>query len=252
VTDTEPTKRFSQRAKNYVRYRPGYPVAILDCLRSECGLTSHSVIADVGSGTGKLTEVFLRNGNTVYAVEPNDEMRHEAEHLLGGFEKFVSVNGRAEDTTLSDNAIDLVTAGQAFHWFNAEATRLEFSRVLRTGGFAALIWNARNHEVDPVMSGYEQILAAHGMGYLDVRHRSHAGDIDALFINGRELRTFPHRRSVDFETLWGGFLSSSYAPLPGDPRFEPMKVALRELFETHQKNGFVTFLYETSLYFGKL
>ena len=248
----EPTKRFSKRAENYVRFRPGYPAAVLDSLRDECGLTARSVVADVGSGTGKLTEMFLKNGNTVFAVEPNKEMRREAERLFGAYTGFKSVRGQAEETTLAGDSVDLVTAGQAFHWFDARAARLELGRILRPGGFAALIWNARDHKDDPLMSGYEKLLASYGMGYHHVRHRAHDSDIDVFFADGRELRTFAHSRTMDFDALWGGFLSSSYAPLPGDPHFEPMRAELQELFANHQQNGFVTFLYETSLYFGKL
>src|SRR5947209_11876909 len=124
------TSRFSSRVENYIRYRPGYPQSVVELLAGECGLTPTSVVADVGSGTGILTELFLRNGNTVYGVEPNREMREAGEGLLAGYPNFHSVDGRAEATGLPDASVDFVTAGQAFHWFDAQGARAEFSRIL--------------------------------------------------------------------------------------------------------------------------
>lgn len=252
MTNQDPTRRFTDRAENYARYRPGYPTAIIDCLRDECGLTPRSVIADVGSGTGILTAVFLANGNRVLAVEPNEAMRLEAERTLSGHDGFTSIDGRAEATTLDAGSVDWVVAGQAFHWFDAAASRVEFGRILRPGGYVALVWNARTWQDDPLMAGYERVLGEYGMGYHFVNHRSHGDDVDALFVSGYESHAFTHSRLIDYDTFWGGFLSSSYAPLPGDPRYEPVREQLKRVFDTHQRDGFVTFLYNTNLYFGRL
>ena len=115
---TDPTQRFSSRVDNYVRYRPGYPSAILDLLRKECGLTPKSVIADVASGTGIFSRMLLENGNRVFGVEPNLEMRKAGEEYLAAYPNFTSVEGTAEATTLADHSVDLVTAAQAAHWFD--------------------------------------------------------------------------------------------------------------------------------------
>jgi SAM-dependent methyltransferase len=252
MNDSDPTKCFTERADNYARYRPGYPPAVLDCLRAECGLTPESIVADVGSGTGILTELFLAHGNRIYAVEPNEAMRREAERALSHYPGFVSVAGRAEATTLSARSVDLVAAGQAFHWFDGPASRREFGRVLRPGGYVALVWNARDYLNDPLMIDYERVLGEFGMGYHVVTHRAHAGDVEALFVDGFETRTFHHARELDFDALWGGFLSASYAPLPSDTHYEPMRAALGAVFDAHQRAGRVAFRYETTLYFGHL
>src|SRR5271167_2853843 len=96
----DPTERFSSRVGNYVRYRPGYPTEVLELLKNECGLTPESVIADIASGTGIFTGMLVENGNRVFGVEPNDEMRRAGERLLGGYSRFTSIAGTAEATTL--------------------------------------------------------------------------------------------------------------------------------------------------------
>src|SRR5579885_3110804 len=131
---TDPTRRFSDRVENYVRYRPHYPDGVLDVLRTETGLTPTAVVADVGSGTGISAKLFLRNGNLVLGVEPNREMREAAERLLSDYPHFTSVAGTAEATTLPDRSVDYAVAAQAFHWFDHDRARHEFARILHPGG----------------------------------------------------------------------------------------------------------------------
>src|SRR5262245_5749899 len=123
MTFADAKQRFSSRVADYVRYRPGYPSALIDVLRAECGLNAEHLIADVGSGTGLLSKVFLDNGNRVIGVEPNAEMREAGEEFLAGHRIFSSVNGSSEATTLADSSVDFVTTAQAFHWFEPDATR---------------------------------------------------------------------------------------------------------------------------------
>ena len=111
----DPTRRFSNRVEHYIRYRPSYPPAVIDCLEREFGLTAAYVVADVGSGTGILTELLLRHGNTVFGIEPNADMRAAAERLLREYPAFRSIAGVAERTTLPTASVDWITAGQAFH-----------------------------------------------------------------------------------------------------------------------------------------
>src|SRR5437667_1710516 len=143
MTFADAKQRFSNRVADYVRYRPGYPAAVLDLLRVECGLRPGHVIADVGSGTGLLSKLFLENGNHVFGVEPNQEMRQAGEEFLHSFPKFSSVTGSAEATTLGEASVDFITAGQAFHWFDPKAARCEFARILRPGGWIVILRNDR-------------------------------------------------------------------------------------------------------------
>ena len=145
--------------EDYVRYRPGYPRAVLDLLREECGFAPESVVADIGSGTGILTQMLLENGNVVYGVEPNAEMRAAGESLLQRYARFRSVAGSAEATTLPDASVDFMFVGQAFHWFEPKAARAEFERVLKPRGWVAVIWNERKQDETAFLREYETFSA---------------------------------------------------------------------------------------------
>jgi SAM-dependent methyltransferase len=247
----DPTRRFSDRVDNYVKYRPGYPPAIIDVLNVECGLESESVIADVGSGTGLLAELFLRNGNLVYGVEPNDEMRAAAEQLLGSYLRFTSINGRAEATTLADSSVDFVTAGQAFHWFEPGPTRIEFGRILRPNGWVALVWNTRMTDRG-FMAGYEALLDRYALDYHEINHSEQNDDVHGFFDGQFRVWTFANEQQFDFEGMVGRLLSSSYAPPSAHPHYKPLVEGLGRLFETYQTGGRVSFLYKTELFWGRV
>lgn len=250
--ESDPTKRFSDRVDNYIRYRPGYPMAVLDYLRMVCGLVGTAVIADIGSGTGILSELFLQNGNPVFGVEPNDGMRGAAEKQLGRYPNFTSINGRAEATTLPDNCADFVTAGQAFHWFKPIQARAELRRILKPEGWAILLWNTRDEAGSPFMTAYEALLKRYAIGYQGItQSRSHE-HIPRFFGREPSVREFPNKQVFDFDGLLGRALSSSYAPLPGHANHEQFLAGLRHLFETYAENGRIQFKYITRLYVGRL
>ncbi|MFM1850906.1 MAG: hypothetical protein RIS54_590 [Verrucomicrobiota bacterium] len=145
------TGRFSDRVEAYVRYRPGYPADLISTLVAEAQLGPDSVVADVGSGTGIFTALLLPDTGTVHAIEPNAPMRTWAESTMGAEPKFHSHGTPAEATGLPDASVDLVTAAQAFHWFDPVATRREFARILKPGGQVALIWNERLTDTTPFL-----------------------------------------------------------------------------------------------------
>ena len=251
---TDPTRRFSNRVEDYVKHRPNYPRALVTLLEDECGLTRESSVADVGSGTGILSELFLSAGVRVYGVEPNREMREAGEQLLAAYENFVSVDGRAEETTLDDNSVDFVTAGQAFHWFEPAAARREFRRILKDGGWAVLVWNDRRTEGTPLLAEYERLLLEYGTDYKEVNSKWAEGEsIRALFGAG-EVRTksFDNEQVLDFDGLKGRLMSASYAPVPGHPNHEPLMRELAALFERHRRDGRVVVEYDTKVFYGRL
>jgi SAM-dependent methyltransferase len=250
----DPTQRFSSRVENYVKYRPGYPKAILALLRRDCGLSPASVIADIGSGTGLSAKLFLTNGNRVYGVEPNSEMREAGERLLAKHARFTSVAATAEATTLPDACADFVVAGQAFHWFDIPATRAEFTRIVKPDGWIVLMWNERHVSDTIFLRNYERILKTYCPEYAEVDHRR----VDARTLHkffGRQGFRFAHfdnAQKFDFEGLRGRLLSSSYAPEPGRPNHAPMLAELRRVFDAYESGGHVDFLYDTQVYYGHL
>jgi SAM-dependent methyltransferase len=246
-------ERFSSRVKNYARYRPGYPAAIIGLLTSVCGLSSNSVVADIGSGTGKLSEIFLENGNVVFGIEPNAEMRASAEQILHGYSTFISIEGMAESTTMAPASVDFVTVGQAFHWFEPDKAKAESTRILKPEGWAVLIWNERLIDTTAFLRDYEKLLLDYGTDYQDVRHENVSEAIAKFFAPVvYELKTFPNSQVFNYEGLKGRVLSSSYTPEPQDLRFESMLQSLQEIFAKHERLGRVSFDYVTKLYYGQL
>jgi len=247
------TQRFSSRVENYVRYRPGYPPAVLELLKNECGLTPDSLIADIASGTGVFTRMLLKNGNRVFGVEPNDEMRRAGERLLENYSGFTSIAATAEATTLPDQTVDIVTAAQAAHWFDREKARREFLRILKPGGWTVLVWNERRTDATPFLRDYEQLLLTYGTDYQEVRHERTTAEIADFFApSSFRSSTLEMRQKVDFGGLEGRLLSSSYTPTPDHANYEPMLRELRRTFDGHQVNDSVFLDYNTLVYYGQI
>jgi SAM-dependent methyltransferase len=247
------TSRFSDRVENYVRYRPGYPPEVLKELKAECGLAPIHVIADIASGTGIWTRVLLENGNPVFGVEPNSEMRAAGERLLAAFPKFRSVAGTAEVTTLADQSVDFVTAAQAAHWFDRARARREFVRLLKPGGWLVLLWNERLTDSTAFLRDYEQLLLTYGTDYQDIRHEHTTSEVNEFFDPAPfQERAFAMRQEFDYAGVEGRLLSSSYAPGPDHAQHAPMLRELRRIFDACSIEGRVAFEYKTRLYFGRL
>lgn len=249
----DPTRRFSSRVENYVKYRPGYPAEIIPLLQTDCGLTPDWVIADIGSGTGLMTKLFLTNGNRVFGVEPNAGMRAAGEQALASFPNFVSIVATAEATTLPDQSVELIVAGQAFHWFDRAQARAEFQRILRPPGWVVLIWNGFRVETSPVIRGYQDIVLRYGTDYKEVDREMEGLEVESFFApDSCKTACFTYRQVFDFEGFKGRLLSASYAPAPDHPSFAAMINDLQRLFDENQKDGTINFDYETEVFYGQL
>jgi SAM-dependent methyltransferase len=152
VSSIDPTAAagFGRAADVYERARPSYPAEAVDWLVSRTGLGPGRTVVDVGAGTGKLTRLLVGSGARVVAVEPVAEMRA----LIGEVE---AVDGTAEELPFADGTVDVVTVAQAFHWFDHARALPELHRVLRPGGWLALVWNMRDLD-DPLQRGVEDLL----------------------------------------------------------------------------------------------
>lgn len=249
------TERFGNRVDDYARWRPGYPAELAPWLMRQCRLQPGDRVADIGYGTGLFTRELLRQGLRVQGVEPNAPMRAAGERFLADFAPlFSSHDGTAEATGLEDHSVSLVTAAQAFHWFRPQPARAEFARILAPGGQAALVWNVRREDT-PFLRGYEALLRAHAPEYAasGVPAQANLDVIRPFFAPaGFVEHSIPYAQHFDREGLRGRLLSSSYAPAAGTPGHEAMLAALDALFEAHQREGLVTFEYDTRTFVGRL
>jgi SAM-dependent methyltransferase len=234
----DPKGRFSNRVENYVRYRPGYPSEIVTLLQKECGLIKDSIVADIGSGTGKLSELLLNAGCQVFGIEPNKEMREAGERM--NHPNFTSIDASAEETMLPGHSVDFITP--------------EFQRILKPGGWLVIIWNDRRDDITPFLVAYELLLEKFGTDYAQAHHRraDKPEVIRAFFGKEPHFKNFHNLQQFDFEGLKGRLLSSSYAPVAGHPNYEPMLAEVKRIFDAQQKNGTVAFEYDTHVYYGRL
>lgn len=221
-------------------------------MQAELGLSAGSIVADIGSGTGILSELFLKNGNFVFGVEPNHEMRKAAENILREYTGFYSLSGRAEETGLDRACVDFITAGQSFHWFDLPRARAEFKRILRPDGWVILIWNVRDSANSAFMKAFQEIVIRYGSDYKSVHHGNVGDDEFRAFFGNYGFRAYDNYQTFNYQGLEGRLLSSSYTPLSGDQNYEPMIQALRKMYDDFQENGKITFPYQTHVFFGQL
>ena len=245
------TTRFSNRVDDYVRYRPEYPLEIIDFLQETFGLTTDKIVADVGAGTGIATAMLLNAGYRVYAVEPNREMREKAVALLHSYPGFTMYSGTAEHTELEVHSVDAVLVFQAFHWFDVEKTRMEFKRILKPGGITAIIWNERK-----LTSGFEKeydaLIVKYAIDYVPADKRFSTEQVRPFFDpEPFEYKVFGYRQEFDFEGLRGRLQSSSYMPTKDDGGYEAMINDLKLLFDKHQQDGMIAIDYDTKVYAGR-
>ncbi len=243
------TKRFSSRANQYAAHRPGYPKACIEFIRNQFNIDSGSSIADIGSGTGILTELLLGLDATVIGVEPNDDMRSIAEQHLNHNNRFLSISGTGESTNLADNSVDLITVAQAFHWLDPVKSKKEFKRILKIPNNIAILWNIQTRDND-FDRKYEEIKEKYGEDYITIR-KSHEPDLHTFFSPGKyKVVKFPHFVLMDYDGLIGRIASSSFMPTAGNPHYAAMTEEVNTLFNNHQENRLVRFNYETHLHYA--
>jgi SAM-dependent methyltransferase len=253
MTFADAKQRFSNRVADYIRYRPGYPSALLDLLRAECTLRPDHVVADIGSGTGLLSELLLKNSNRVFGVEPNSEMRAGGEEYLNSYRNFTTVDGSAEATTLPAASVDFITAGQAFHWFDPQTARREFLRILKPRGWVVIVWNDRRMDEAQLTREYEDLLERFGLDYKRVKNAYPERAQIQSFIAGPFVeRDLPNYQSLDWDGFQGRLRSSSFAPTEDQPNFAPMMAELDRIFRAHQRDGRVRMEYFTRAFLGQL
>ena len=246
-------KRFSNRAADYVAGRPTYPAAVIDVLQARIGFDRNWAVVDVGAGTGISAELFLKAGNTVIAVEPNDAMRIAADGMLSSHAGYNSIAAPAEATTLPAGSADLIVAAQAFHWFDRVAFAGECQRLLTSRGRVLLMWNDRGGVATPFAAGLEALINQFSIDYLRVQRK---WPLEAELAKWFQADDYvyvelPNDQHQTFEALAARVASSSYMPPRDHANFASMMAALQALFDAHAVNGRVNVPHRTRLHVGR-
>lgn len=245
----EQLNKFTGKANDYEKGRPSYAEDLMQFL-DKYYISKESIIADIGSGTGKFTKQLLELGCHVYGVEPNDDMRKEAETSLSNFSRFHSVKGTASDANLPSASIDFVTVAQAFHWFDSKKFRNECMRILKPNGRVFLIWNVRDMDspINQKIFSLNQKFCPNFKGFSEGIH-SNTSIIKDFFNEKYEKRIFPHPLCFTEETFLSRSLSSSYALTKKDSNYEKYVDALRNLYLTYEKDNCLVIPNNTVVYF---
>lgn len=239
--------RFSVRADNYAKYRPDYPESILKYLENTIFLNNTFSVADIGAGTGHFSKLFLDKGYKVSAVEPNEEMRKQMIYKLGDNQNFECFPSTAENTSLPDNSIDIITVAQAFHWFDPIPAIMEFERILKPSGHILLVWNIMDNTT-PFMQQYVDIKDRYSEA-IKPPYKASLASLRSLFEPAPVIEnTFDYEMLLDFEGLKGQLISHSIIPLEGEANHELMISELRDLFMSYSQEGKVCVKYITKVY----
>jgi SAM-dependent methyltransferase len=242
--DRDTVGRFSDRAADYVRYRPAYPAGAIEAILAGLGPPERLVAADVGAGTGISARLLGERGVRVIAIEPGEGMRRAAE----AHPNVAWVAGRAEATGLDSQAVDLVLCAQSFHWFRTADTLPEFARILKERGRLAITWNRRSTS-DPLTAGYRQAIVDVG-GEIADETRTFDPNVlsDSGLFSAPERKSFPNFQRLDLAGLIGRARSASYVPKSGadGERLLGLLHALHERY--HDGSGFVTLVYDTEVF----
>ncbi|MDF2543655.1 MAG: methyltransferase [Herbinix sp.] len=243
--------KFTDKAEDYEKYRPSYPKASIDLIFSLL-CKEEITIADIGSGTGKLSELLLQNGATVYAVEPNDDMRIAAEEKLKLNNKYQSLGNTAEKTGLLANSIDLITCGECYHWFDNEKTKHEFHRILKPGGYVCLIWN--NFGDNAYSKKYNELYERFGT-IKSSKEVSFSKEEMALHLFGEgnyHKLEFDNTIYESWEAMLGGSLSASYAPKPDDKLYPDFVRSVKAIYDQYSNDGLIEAKFKTICFYGQL
>ena len=224
------TGKFTGKGAVYAAARPRYAEGLLEYLASKERLEPGALVADVGSGTGIFSEQLLDAGLRVIGVEPNADMRAQAEHALCGRKGYRSVCGTADAMGLPDDSVDCVTAAQAFHWFDAEAFKRECRRVLKPGGFVAIVYNMREVE-SPYMQAFAQLTRRFCPAFKGFSNGLDEAELPSFFDGPCDVRWWANPQLLTREAFVARALSSSRALREDDASYLQYLEELNALFD---------------------
>ena len=239
---------FADKQQYYDDFRPSYPAAAVAFIRERT--VSGTIVADIGSGTGKLAVLLADSAARLYAVEPSAHMRRILAARTADFPSVQVVSATAEATGLPDHSADVITVAEAYHWFDNECTHAEFRRILKPGGHVFLLWNrfCRN-EYDAEMQAIQKTYRT----YPRIKSPTADERADALFGSGNwERFVFDNTMHQTFQQFYGGMSSASYAPEAGTAAGKAFREAVQALFDQYARHGRITTHVETVVYAGRL
>lgn len=241
---------FLHRAEDYAASRPAYPLQLMSFLRDRCGLEAGSRVADVGSGTGILTAQLLKVGATVFAVEPNESMRLQAEAALGSDPGFISVDAKAEELPFDDMVLDLITCSQSFHWFDFDRTKAEFARVLHGAGWVCCMWN----ELDESAGGAtHHVITALRTASAESPRARESEQMKQFFAPGTMIhKVFVHEQELDLARVISLLRSRSYWPAPDSELGSKLESDILNSLQTFARKGTVKLQYRCSAFAGQM
>lgn len=248
-------ERFSFKTEDYAKYRPEFPMKIIDFLYDNNAINNTSVAADVGSGTGRFTRLLLKKSHLVYGVEQNNEMRTKAEELLSQFSKFISIAGSAENTGLPYKSLDLITVAQAFHWFHKEKCLMEFKRILKDKGKVFIVWDDFINDYNEFSKEYGNLLNEFRIVEKENKEKkiTRTERIEGFFKDNNYISTsFTHEVYQGLDGVRGGALSASFTPKPGEKNYEDFIVELQKVFDKYQEDGKVCTAFKSACYLGEI
>ncbi|MBE6717302.1 MAG: class I SAM-dependent methyltransferase [Ruminococcaceae bacterium] len=252
-TTMDNTNKFSGISKEYNESRPSYAQKLIECMFTDFNLHKNSLIADIGSGTGKLAKQLLDRGCTVFCIEPNNDMRTAAVKELEMYKNFISVNANAENTTLENNRVDHITAAQSFHWFDTEKFRNECMRIIKKDGNVFLIWNKRdetsdiNRELHQCCSEFCPDFKGFSGGI-----NTHDQRIKDFFRGNYNYVTFNNPLKFDRDKFIKRCISASYSLKGFDKDFNRYIEALNKIFDKYETNGTLIIENTSDAYIGKV
>jgi len=252
VAVSDPATRFTNRADNYARYRWDFSPQAIEAIFRITGLSPAATAADVGSGTGMLSQHFVERVSRLFALEPNKEMRKLGLDLLESYPSYTSIDGYAEATTLPENSVDLIVVGRAIHWFDAKKARAEFLRILKPKGWLAILQTpCKDQELDEAIK--------------QIRKNENGWDVDgdkakliktplSFYFGGDDFITliFPEIISETWQEFFGRQCSVSSAPVETHPLYPNFKKAAQEIFQKFSVNGCLSVEIATELHVGQV
>jgi ubiquinone/menaquinone biosynthesis C-methylase UbiE len=241
---------FYNKANEYALGRPTYPEEIIQKLK-ELGIGEHSVVADVGAGTGLLTRLLTKLGCTIYAVEPNEDMLHACKQYCEDYSDIEFIPAPAENTQIQAHHLDAIFVAQAFHWFDKARAKVEFQKILKEDGYVIYLWNDMQLE-GAFEKAYIQLLNQYQVKTTAAIAKFDPDQDKRIFLGQPfEKLNYTNQQVLNVEELIANATSLSYTPTKLSDNYHEFVQQITNLFNVHQEEGQVILHYQTEMCIGQ-